>query len=370
MPRPEVVTEYFDFKTGEAVDFQPPPFPVQLETLGRFLVEAEKYEPMIQGPGYFNFPEPKDIPEDLLLTFGEFVEKHDLELAMPFMYASTGLGVGNMTNELTLFALQAFGASMARSTLGLQGSFVPDTLRNQDVYDAIADILEDNVMYSSTVIKSKRTHRGVEVLVENRNTKKKTLIVAKRLLVAIAPTKKNLAPFDLDRNEENILGKFEYSNLYTGIIDNKNLVEGMSYFNMPPASAPDNYLVLPEAPFNARIDYMGSGHIFRVTIIGDGKLDARGAKALVQKGFDALIDGGVIESTDDDRVHWVDFSAHGPMHARVSKEEVEDGFFQKLNGLQGGRSTWWTSGAWAVNFQTHLWEFDDLIIPLMLEDLD
>lgn len=372
MPRAEVTEEYFDFETGAAVDFQPEPFPAQFETLERFRVQAEKFEPIIQAPGYFNFPEPEDIPEELLMPFGEWITKYDLEAAMPFIYSSTGLGVGNMTNELTLFALQAFGASMARSVLGVQGSFVPASLRNQDIYDAIGAVLGDDVFIQTTVVDSTRKNEGVSVRVKNRSTNEETLIQAKRLLIAIPPTNKNTAVFDLDEEEQDVLGKLGYSNLYTGLIDNENLAANWSYFNMPAASAPDNYFVLPEAPFTARIDAMGDGTFFRVTFIGDGHTDACEAKTIVQRDFDALIEAGHIEppADGDSAVSWVDFSVHGPMHARVSAEEVKAGFFQRYNALQGKRSTWWTGGAWAVNFQTHLWEYDDLIIPMMLEGLE
>jgi hypothetical protein len=84
------------------------------------------------------------------------------------------------------------------------------------------------------------------------------------------------------------------------------------------------------------------------------------------------VESGAIGTPDDGdkALSWVDFSVHDSMHARVSRQDVEAGFFQKFNALQGQRSTWWTGGAWAVNFQTHLWEYDDLIIPMMLQGLD
>jgi hypothetical protein len=371
-PRATVTQEYFDFRTGEAVDFQPQPFPAQLAALEEFRVQAEKFESIIQAPGYFNFPEPDDIPEELLMPFGEWIEKHNLQTAMPFIHSSTGLGVGNMTRELTLYALQAFGASMARSTLGSQGSFVPATLRNQDIYDAIGKTLGKDVYYQSTVIESQRSKKGVTVLVRDSITNEVTKIEAKRLLISIPPTPKNTAVFDLDKNEQDVLGKLYYNNEYTGLVNNENLAANWSYFNMPAASAPDNYLVLPEAPFLARIDAMGNGTIFRLTFVGDTNTSACEAKSLMQKDLDRLVESGAIEPAEDgdNTLSWVDFSVHDSMHARVLREEVEGGFFQRFNALQGQRSTWWTGGAWAVNFQTHLWEYDDLIIPMMLEGLD
>ncbi|KAJ5345222.1 hypothetical protein N7452_003226 [Penicillium brevicompactum] len=61
---------------------------------------------------------------------------------------------------------------------------------------------------------------------------------------------------------------------------------------------------------------------------------------------------------------WAAFATHRPMHARVTVEQVKaGGFFQDLYKLPGARSTWWTGGACAANFQTQLWKFDEGLIP-------
>ncbi|KAK9445379.1 amine oxidase [Metarhizium brunneum] len=360
-----VNTTYIDFKSGKVLDFAPPPFAAQLDALADFLRVVEPWEHFLQ-PGYFDFPEPGHIPGELLLPFGDFVSKHGLERAMPFIYQTTGLGVGNMTKAITLFALQAFGASMARSALGLQDSFVPASGRNQDLYDAVAAVLGSDVLYASKVVNTIRTNLGVIVTVRHFKSGRLTYVAAKALLIAIEPTGDNTGPFSLDPDEKHILSKFTYTREYTGIIDNTALAAHASYFNLPFDAAPNNYLSYPEPPFTARIDYMGSGHYFRVTVIGDDKLDDKGAKALVDKDFATLFNAHVLRGSAAEKVHWVAFSTHGPMHARVSVGDVQRGFFQKLYALQGRRSTWWTGGAWSVNFQSALWQYDDIIVPMML----
>ncbi|KAL5356292.1 hypothetical protein BJX96DRAFT_142586 [Aspergillus floccosus] len=365
-----VTTEYIDFKTGELVDFELPPIGDQIAAIAKFLEIVEPWEHLMQ-PGYDNFPQPDAIPEDLLIPFGDFITKYNLEAAIPLIYQSTGLGLGNMTRETTMFVLQGFGASMARAFVGKQSQVVPASGRNQDLYDAVAKHLGNDVLYSSTVVHSRRSKSGVFLTVQNAKTGKLTRIHARRLLLAIEPTDANMAPFDLDRNERAVLSKFTYSNEYTGLVNNAAFAANMSYFNLPAAAAPDNLLVLPDTPFNARIDYFGGDNLFRVTIVGDGTLDARGAKQLVQNNYNTLLRAGRLESSSNktEPVSWVDFSVHGPMHARVSVADVKAGFFQKLTALQGGRSTWWTGGAFSVNFQTTLWEYDDLIIPKILKGL-
>ncbi|KAE8352563.1 hypothetical protein BDV28DRAFT_165461 [Aspergillus coremiiformis] len=365
-----VTTNYIDFETGELVDFQLPPMADQMAAMANFLRIVEPWEHLTQ-PSYSNFPTPDAIPEDLLLTFGEFITKYGLEDAVPLMFQTTGLGLGNMTEETTLFVLQGFGASMARAFLGKQGQFAVASGRNQDLYDAIGKHLAGDVFYSSTVVDSQRTDFGVTLTVQNHKTNETTRIHARRLLLAIEPTAANMAPFDLDSDEQTILSKFTYTNEYTGLVNNAAFATNQSYFNLPATAAPSNYLALPNPSFTARIDYIGGDNLFRVTIIGNDTLDSAGAKRLVQEEFNTLLQAGRLTTTSDgEPLNWVAFSAHGPMHARVSVADVKDGFLQKLYALQGGRSTWWTGGAFSVNFQTILWEFDEILFPELLQGLN
>lgn len=363
-----VSTEYIDFNTGAPVNFKAPPMEAQMAAMEKFLKVVEPWTDYLQ-PGYWNFPQPADIPEDFLIPFGDFVTKYGLEDAIPLMYKSTGLGLGNMTRETTMFELQAFGTYMAQSMVGKMDSYHP-AKGNQVLYDAVAEDLGDDVLYSSTVLDSRRTDSGVFLTVKNHVTGKTTKIAARQLLIAIEPTDKNTAPLDLDRHEQATLSKFTYTREYTGILNNTALAAGKSYFNMPSASAPDNYLVLPNAPFTNTISYMGGDNLFHVIIVGDNSLDEAGAKAMVQKNFNTMLNAGQLAESEEQELEWVDFAVHGPMHARVSVEDVKAGFFQDLYTLQGQRSTWWTGGAFACNFQTTLWQFDETLIPKILARLD
>lgn len=42
------------------------------------------------------------------------------------------------------------------------------------------------------------------------------------------------------------------------------------------------------------------------------------------------------------------------MHIHVSAEEIRKGFIQRLYTLQGRRATWWTGGAFNMQFQAVL----------------
>lgn len=364
-----VTTDYIDFTSGSPVNLTMPSMENQMAAMQKFLDIVKPWTDYLQ-PGYWNFPQPEDIPEDFLIPYGEFITKYGLEDAVPMIYSSTGLGLGNMTGETTMFVLQSFGTYMAESVLGQMDSYQP-AQGNQALYNAVAEDLGDDVLYSNTVIASLRTDYGVFLTVRNNITGQITLITARQLLIAIEPTEDNTMPLDLRWHERELLSKFTYTREYTAIINNTSLEKDMAYFNMPSASAPRNYLTLPDPSFTNIITYLGGDNFFKAIIVGDNNLDKDGAKALLQKDFNTLLSAGELATTADQHpVEYVAFSVHGPMHARVSVEDVKAGFYQDLYSLQGQRSTWWTGGAFSVNFQTTLWDFDETLIPKILANLE
>ena len=366
---PSLITEYIDFNTGKKVDFTPSSSSKQLAAIAKFLKVIEPWESML-SPGYWNFPQINNIPEDFLIPFGEFLTKYGLEDGAPLIYSTTGLGVGNMSEVATMFALQSFGWDMARGMTGQMGLFAPTSGGNQALYNAIAKDLGDDVLYSSTVIDSHRTDFGVSLTVRNHKTNKVTRIVARRLLVAIEPTEVNMKPLDLSPSEWNTLSKFTYSNEFTGLVDNAIFNTSYYYFNLPSTAAPNHPLVFQDEPMVASFQYTGLEHLFRVMVIGNTTSTADEAKVLAQNSFNSLLKSGRLSKpTRDQKLSWAAFSTHGPMHARVSVDQVKSGFFQDLYKLQGARSTWWTGGAFSANFQTQLWQFDDGLIPKILEGL-
>ncbi|KAM5352646.1 hypothetical protein ACJ41O_005368 [Fusarium nematophilum] len=363
-------SRYVDFETGEDVAYTGPLPADQTAALRKYADLCAEYEGILL-PSFWDFPAPEDIPEDLLIPFGDFVEKHGIKAVVPLLFQVTGLGVGDVTKVLTIWVMQAFGGPMARSFLGQETSFVPASGRNQDLYDAFAEKLGKDVLYSATVIKSERSDEGVRLTVRT-SSGRVVEIKAKRLLLSIQPTESNLAAFDLDDAEKSVFAKFDYSRIYAGIVSNPSLPKGYSLTNLPEAAAPSNFLAFPDLSFTARFDWIGTTaaeELFRVMIIGDSSLGGEAAKQLAQTNFDTLVEGGAVEAPDSTELKFVAFAQHGPMHMRVSAEELRKGFIQDLYALQGLRSTWWTGGAWVAQFQTHLWWYNDLLLPKLTEGL-
>ncbi|KAL2192936.1 hypothetical protein P885DRAFT_46389 [Corynascus similis CBS 632.67] len=352
-PRVALTSQYADFTTGAVVDFTPPTNDDRVAALGRFLNATADYE-QYTLPGYWNFPTPDKIPADLLLPFGKFVEKYQLHAAVNQVFQITGMGTGDMMNALTIYVLGAFGQPMIRAFLGQGATFTPSSGRNIALYEAVQSRLGNDVLLNTVSASGKET-----------------VINARRLLIAIEPTPENLAPLDVDMVERSTLSKFHYSHIHAGIVSHPSLPVNVSLVNTPAAASPANYVALPKPNFNVRFDYMGGGSdLWRVMAVGDEKFTRDKAQALIRANFASLMKAGTVAPKTADPAKELEFRAwadHGAMHMGVSASELKAGFIQDLYALQGRRGTWWTGGAFAVQFQSILWAFDDVLLPKMFE---
>ncbi|KAF9874228.1 amine oxidase [Colletotrichum karsti] len=358
-----LTTTYANFATGKRVNYTAPAYASTQAGLATYLELCAKYEEYIL-PSYVKFPTASEgIPEDLTLKFSDFVAKYKLEAAVPRVFQVTGLGMGNLGDQTTLYVMQAFGAPIVRSLLGQIGSFVPVSLRNQDIYDAIAELLGDDVLYSSTAIKTARTDEGVEVLVKGADNTR-TLIRAKKLLISFEPTLDNLNGIDIDEEETAVFGKWQWSSVYAGVVSHSSLPDMTAYTNI----VPGNWLSLPRTPFVDGLSYLGSNN-FRVLVSATGDLDSCEAQKMVKKSIQLLAEQGTIASLGTERPNIKYWANHGAMHLHVSPEELKAGFITNLYALQGRKSTFFTGGAWTAQFSTILWEFNNqFVLPKLLAE--
>lgn len=302
------------------------------------------------------------------MEFGDFVKKYGIQAALPSIWP-TGLGMGAMVNQMTLPVMQAFGAQMARLFLGLQGAYVPASGRNQDLYDAVATYLGNRVYLNTRAVDSKRTDDGVVVTVRNEIDGKETIFHAKKLLIAIQPVGNKLAAFDLDANEKALFSKMQYTREYTGIVSSSSIPPNTTTNNLPYSENSNSFLTWPDFNFTAyfqALDY--DKDLFEVLMVGDERLGPEEATAMAEKDFLNLVHSSVFweSSSNEPKLEWLDFSDHGPMHDRVRRKDLEAGFVQNLYALQGQRSTWYTGAAWASNYQTILWEYNEILLPKIL----
>lgn len=212
-----LTSKFIDFKTGLPVDgYVSPADADKYAAFQTFLDVCELYQDMVL-PGFFNFPDASSISDDLLMPFSQFVHKYNISAGVPGIWEATAMGLGNTMDVPTLYVMQASGVPMVRALLGIGAAVVPPSGSLHELYEAIATLLGDDVLYSSTVLKSSRDETGVTVHVVNANHTV-TQIKAKRLLIAIEPTVENMAPFALDDTETEVFNKFGYATVYAGIL--------------------------------------------------------------------------------------------------------------------------------------------------------
>ncbi|EFQ27330.1 amine oxidase [Colletotrichum graminicola M1.001] len=362
--RQALITTYADFHTGGVTNYSLPASADTTAALEVYLELCEKYESSII-PSYENFPTvPEGIPEDLTMNFSDFVEKYKIQAAVPRIYQVSALGMENFSELPTLYVMQGFGAPVTRSFLGIVSSFVPVSRRNQDLYDAIASLLGNDVLYSTTAIRTSRTDEGVEVLVHGADGKR-SLIRAKKLLISFEPTIANLNGIDIDKEEMDLFSKWDWSTVYVGVISHKSLPKGYSLTN----NVPKDWLSFPTIPFVSRIDYLGDND-FRVLVTGPTDFDTCQAQLLIRNSLASLAAAaGTIPSLGTEEIDFKAWSDHGPMHIHVSSSELKAGHITKQYALQGRKSTYYTGAAWSVQFTTILWEYNNqYALPKLLAD--
>ncbi|KAF2654666.1 FAD/NAD(P)-binding domain-containing protein [Lophiostoma macrostomum CBS 122681] len=363
-----VTTKYVDFRTGSPVpNYIPPAAADNTAALKKYLELCEKYADLLI-PGFFNFPSPSMIPEDLTISFGEFVAKYNLSAAVPKLYDATVMGVGDFMSVPTMYVMQASGVPMARGLLGLGRAIVPASGNLHELYERVADLLGPDVLYSSTVSSSTRKDDGVTVTVHSVNGSE-TQIAAKRLLIAIEPTMTNMAPLDMDSNEEQIFGTMKYTTVYAGLIKHPSLEKGTAYVNTVPAAAPSNYSVYPSIAQVGKIgQQVGANGLFVFTAVGTDGDTPESMKRVIEKTIDSMVANGTIPDTNG-TTNFPIFADHGMMHSRVSAEELKSGFIQRQLALQGKRNTWYTGAVFSTGYSTVLWAYNEVLLPKLIEGL-
>ena len=365
-PRVALTQRFVDFQTGRPVAYEPSSNQDRKAALQKFLTVTEPYEKFLL-PGYWNFPQPRDIPEDLLLPFAQFVNKYNISACANQVFEVTGMGVGDFQNSLTMYVLSAFNQPMIRTFLGNGTIFTPNSRRNIEVYEKIQARLGSDLLLGSTVVQIERANNGHSLWVENGTTGRYTLVKAKKLLIAIQPTKQNMEPFNLDRTEKAVFDKLEQSVVHCGIVTHPSLPIDVSIVNIPAAGAPANYMALPKPNFNARFDYMGGNSTnWRVLMVGKKDLNKDKAQGIANKNFEDMVKRGTLSSGGPTNLGIKAWSEHGAMHMHASAREIRNGFIQRQYALQGHKGTWWTGGAFSHQFQAVLWAFDDVLITKML----
>jgi hypothetical protein len=347
------------------VNYTVPTVAEQLAAFQKYARLAEQYEDMML-PGLWDFPTADRIPEDLLLNFGDFARKYGIEAAVPTIWDVAAVGLGNLDTQPTFYVMQSFPAPLARVYTGKGRTLYVASHRNQDIYDRVSDLLGDDVFYSNVVVRALRTSNGVSVITKGTDGRQ-TKIQAKRLLIAIPPTVSNLATFNLDEKELNVLSKMTYTRAYAGGVVSSNLPSNTTIINSTPSG---NWLDFPDLSLLQWYKNMDSpAHYHKVMMFGNETVDSDGSRELVEQSYQQLVSAGSLLKEGGEGLEWLHFSDHGAVNLRAGLKDLKAGFIQELYSLQGHLSTWYTGAAWSAQLHTPTWAFSDSVIPRLVEGL-
>ncbi|KAK2613467.1 hypothetical protein N8I77_000380 [Diaporthe amygdali] len=353
-------TLYADFVDGKSVNYTPPSTEEVTAAMGRYRDQWLKYRDLML-PTSLGFPTGKDIPEDLLLTWNEFARKYDLGAAAPSIFSTV---VVDLEAALMIDVWKAYAVPTTAS------GFQPISGDNSEIYDKVAQLLGNDVLYQSQAISAQRSNDGVRLLVKG-NDGNTTEINAKRLLITIGPETLDQTIFDLEDQEADILSSTTGDRYYTGIVSHPSLPVQVVQ-NTAPGAVAANYLAYPAVSSLSSFNYMGNsstGPIYRTVLFVARDTEFEEAKNIVRSSLQNLMDAGTLPAGDVDQVDFKAFEDHGLLYRRWSADQLRNGIVSQANALQGLRSTWYTGAYWMNNDAAMLWNTTDAILPRMLEGI-
>ncbi|KAH9895430.1 FAD/NAD(P)-binding domain-containing protein [Xylariomycetidae sp. FL2044] len=331
--QPGVGDKYADFSTGKELGegaLPEPDFGAYLEVLAQ-LPSLEDYE---------HLPDP--IPEDLLLTWGEFVDKYNLS-SVAFTIAQFATSNGNVFEQPALYILKVADTAYMQGIVAGE-VLAPASYDTQSVFLKAQQELGADALLRSTVCDAERSDDGVQLVVETPGGKK--LIKAGKLLVAAPPLLGNLAPLSLDQRESDLFAKFTHKAFYSVLLNNTGLEAGYRYYNAEP-EAGDTYHV-PGLPVLQFIWATKDVDTYWAWYTSVDELPEATVRSSIVDDFKALAPGS------DPQI--ILFSNAGPSGIGVAADEIRGGFYRDLFALQGYRNTWYTGTAFVSDHSAGLWK--------------
>lgn len=344
------LTKFYNSRTGKNIPGYVPPDP-NLTTYAGLLA---KYPYLEAG---FDLPDP--VPEDLLLSFGDFAKKYNLGGFVNFA-AGFSQGVGDILKLPTIYVLKGLGFSILQN---LQTGFLTTARHNNhELYDkALSELGHDAFLNSSVVaIDRNRSGQFAKILVQTPTGRK--LFLAKNILITIPPLLQNLKHFDLNEEERSLFGKFKYASYYAAVLRNKIFPSNLTLQGIDP-SQPYDIATLPKVYFFSPTGYPGLTNVkyisaeplplerVKADIIGSAKLSTANSAGNVNSS-----------NTTSPNFEVAVLSAHSPFELRVDANAIRDGYYKKLYALQGKGKFWYTGAAFHTHDSSLLWQFSEGVV--------
>lgn len=152
--------------------------------------------------------------------------------------------------------------------------------------------------------------------------------------------------------------------LSRSVVNNTGLPTDVTGIRNAP-NDPDG-LYLPHGSFCDAFDQQNGVDLYATRIIGTNDLTEDGARSVLTAAFDTMKQAGTYTIGTPGVVA---FASHGKTVPKLSGDDLKAGVLNQLYSLQGRRSTYWTGLSWAPDYTPILWDFNEKLLPQILEGL-
>ncbi|PYH28638.1 FAD dependent oxidoreductase [Aspergillus neoniger CBS 115656] len=342
--------DMFDFVTGTAI-----PATAEAESnaaMDRYIAQMREYPYLRVG---LELPDP--VPEDLVMPFGEFVDKYDLEAGVGDLGGSID-PLGNWPDLPTLYVMKYANLDVLE---GDRTGFVrPKSRNNSELYgDAEKELGEEGLLLGSKVVSMDRDGSADWVYVTVRKGEEETTVQAKSLVVAVQPSLDSLKGFDLGVKEKTLFGQFNNLFFYTALVRVKGLPDRTCYMNR---GANDPFLI-PQLPGMLVLKPTEASELKVANYLSTKALSEEEVKQGMLHDMESIHRRAKVDFPDPE---FLAIGDHSPYQLTVPAEAIENGFYRDLNSLQGERRTFYTAATWESHSTPQIWEFTEQMLQSRL----
>lgn len=351
---------YIDFSTGTAIDFDPPTDEDVATALQGYTAQLQKYPALQAG---FNLTYP--VPADLLLPFGEFLNKYNLSALIPtvFLYNQ---GYVPILNISTIYMLKYLNTNELNSIDN--GFLIAASHNTGDLYTNILAHLGSSVLLNTTILAMNRSSpSAIKIVVRTTNNPRPKLIIAKKLLSTPPPQPAQLTNYDLSPTETELFSQFFANGYYAAVLNNTSLPLNKSYTSANPLNPPYD---TPTLPGIYSVSPTGASDLIEVFYGSPYPLPTAAVQADILAKIKQLAISQNNNSTSAFEPTFVAFTAHTPFNLMVSNEAISKGFYERLYGLNGQRNTFYNGAAWQTHASNEIWAFtESYVLPRLVASL-
>ena len=337
----------FDFRTGKAV----PSLGNSTEGLANWATFLTQHPYLRVG---LDLPDP--VPEELLLPFGEFLEKYKIGAAAEFV-SLNNQGMGDWLRYPALYHLKYFSFETLMGYAQQKFIFIANRNTSSVYSAAAAKIGPANILYSSRVVQTTRAGDGDDTphTLVVQTPQGPVVVTAKNLVLAMPPIKSNTETLALEPNEQQLVRQWKHSYYYAGVVRVTGLPEDMVIYNR----GLNTPFSLPPHPCLYVINPVGVPGLRQVVYGSDTQLSEADVKAAIARDIVGLRRAGY---NNVRAPQFLGFTDHSPYSLSVEPEAIRDGYYRQWNSVQGHRNTWWVGSAMECANSGANWRFVDKIL--------